>query len=1249
MDALYFRPGFTILLEWGHAKYYDNNEVLRSSEEFMINPFKGNLTKESIQIQLNTNTQKSAGNYGGMLGIVTNFNFSITEGGGYDCSITILALGSVLGNFPINHAAVLPDTYYEQLTQLITNKRIQDIALARKKADDDFNKEIQNAKDKLNSSKDGWGQYLVNNATELQSADLRKLNLTFNTKNINYIKDTDVSGNEQAINTVLIQPNELLDNYNVYLSKHIISGRVSSTNPNIKAYYFENRNDSSGVIYFDENSRETTNRYISGEKITGQGNNIIQVKLDLITINRVLRSSKPLNKFKIPTTSQNFVQSIFANTGDFLQYNYIDGTTTQEYGPYSIKIYSPNLVTQAGRDQAEKDIINPDTVWNIISVKSNVDGNQNSVTLDLKIELGAYSSLNSNKTGPYDYTLTLGGGFSLADLSFIKEIITNSNNQPLIINKTFEDYQNAISNAEAARQANFDNQTRDVDAKYNEEQLHSTIQGESTIELMLRSLLVYSINSPNKNSREKFNKYIKALFSEGAYKKFFQNGVPQKKKYTIEDLKAYVNGSMSSEKRLEMNMMYGNNFSLMSCEDVLDDAGEVKTDYIDKLPQVDFNKLFEIVLIKYGKTADIEIENKPDACVYINLGLFFLMLNHTGILYNKQTTDALNRDEVITPMAYLDFNPETNYYLSSENQFSINPYKFIVKFPSTAETYQKLFDEKLIPKGVITYKAKQYVDDKPEPVLVSMTEKLFNPKNDIVSKYLSDTKTGLEKTANGYIGKLMNVQVEISYLLSIMSEYRTSSDSHEVYFQSVIENIIFDLNKNMGNYNAYRLSYNDAANCYGITDDQLQSKPHSSLSSIKSDIIKKPEKFEIPIYGKTSIARSVTIATDMSSRLASYLAISSNPSTDTQVVTSKNTTDFGVYNTGSYDRYAIIKTDGTATPKENNVQNAQAAELAVNFNSVVSKIYTIKKTTSTPDDTPDSSAIIQNISDSDIDRALGYYIDRMAKVKNAQKDTAHAMIIPLTVNITMDGMSGIYPFQLFTINENILPYRYSSKALSNRKIAFTITAISNNFESNQWTTTLQGKMVLLKEDSKEQNQPLQQVEQLETPQSSVVVVNSADFTLTREQIIQKIVTKMRSLGYSNMVIAAFLGNFEIETNFDAKKIFTDSADPANNAPNIGLAQWQKTRKDQLLAQFDYNTIEGQIDFVHFELTKGKFISVLNELNTLSDREEAALKAGEIVAEKYEVASKDSKYSEAYFNRSEFALNFYKELIANKYP
>ena len=450
----------------------------------------------------------------------------------------------------------------------------------------------------------------------------------------------------------------------------------------------------------------------------------------------------------------------------------------------------------------------------------------------------------------------------------------------------------------------------------------------------------------------------------------------------------------------------------------------------------------------------------------------------------------------------------------------------------------------------------------------------------------------------------------------------------------------------MGNYNAYRLSYNDAANCYGITDDQLQSKPHSTLSSIKTKMIEKPQEFEIPVYGKSSIARSLNISSDMSSRLASYLVISANPGVDAQVVTSKNTTDFGVYNTGSYDRYATLKTDGTATPQESNVQNAQAAELAVNFNSVVSKIYTVRKLTPTSD----STEIQQNISEADIDRALGYYIDRMAKVKNAQKDTAHAMIIPLNVNISMDGMSGIYPFQLFMINENMLPYRYSSQALDNRKVAFTITSISNNFESNQWTTTLQGKMVLLKEDSKEQDQKqiLETTEVASRPESGVATVSSADFTLTRDQIIQKIVTKLRSFGYSDVVIAGFLGNFQVETNFVASTIFSESADPENSSSNIGLAQWQGGRKNQLVQKYDYNTIEGQMDFLQFELTQGNSQEVGKKLKKLTDADQDAMTAATIIRDDYEKASSKADYKTGYDNRVQFAHNFLKELRNNKY-
>jgi hypothetical protein len=79
MDALYFRPGFTLLIEYGHAKYIDNNGALKSTETLMIDPFDENYSKESIGIEISRKVQESVGNYGGLLSVITSFNFSVTQ------------------------------------------------------------------------------------------------------------------------------------------------------------------------------------------------------------------------------------------------------------------------------------------------------------------------------------------------------------------------------------------------------------------------------------------------------------------------------------------------------------------------------------------------------------------------------------------------------------------------------------------------------------------------------------------------------------------------------------------------------------------------------------------------------------------------------------------------------------------------------------------------------------------------------------------------------------------------------------------------------------------------------------------------------------------------------------------------------------------------------------------------------------------------------------------------------------------
>ncbi|MFN9899425.1 MAG: hypothetical protein ACK55Z_11675, partial [bacterium] len=51
IDALYFKLGFTMFLEWGHTFFYPNDgNNVESTEAYSIDPFRQNLTKEQIAL-----------------------------------------------------------------------------------------------------------------------------------------------------------------------------------------------------------------------------------------------------------------------------------------------------------------------------------------------------------------------------------------------------------------------------------------------------------------------------------------------------------------------------------------------------------------------------------------------------------------------------------------------------------------------------------------------------------------------------------------------------------------------------------------------------------------------------------------------------------------------------------------------------------------------------------------------------------------------------------------------------------------------------------------------------------------------------------------------------------------------------------------------------------------------------------------------------------------------------------------------
>ncbi len=119
MDILYMRPGFNLLLEFGWSTYLDNEGKLQTYDTFVSNALDFTLNKNGITAEDFKNKDGSrqsnilgliekerinrAGNYEGIFGTITNFNWSFNkEDGSYNCQTQLIGHGNVIESLRIN-------------------------------------------------------------------------------------------------------------------------------------------------------------------------------------------------------------------------------------------------------------------------------------------------------------------------------------------------------------------------------------------------------------------------------------------------------------------------------------------------------------------------------------------------------------------------------------------------------------------------------------------------------------------------------------------------------------------------------------------------------------------------------------------------------------------------------------------------------------------------------------------------------------------------------------------------------------------------------------------------------------------------------------------------------------------------------------------------------------------------------------------------------------------------------------------
>ena len=1059
MDALYFKLGFTMFLEWGNTFFYkgvdsitskQTDDVLHSTEDYSIDPFSKGLTKEDLNYKIGQNVRETEGNYDAMLGVVSNFNFSFNQAGGYDCTLKLMALGYLGDSIKINHPSTLPKILEQKIKEVesilstIAAKKDQeekdklDKAIAEKLA-----AEIQGKKSLLHylnflyNKKD----FEPNSAEILGLIDAIGIKNSFQPANVDKTSESTLTNKDSF---------DFLDNDVLYLQKFGVQIPKDKTESFISTISLDK-----ALVSNQFNEAKTTYNALPDVKRTLSNGGPISYVVDYILANK-----KPLPTLSLKQGLSKLLNGYNTGILTYIKDNANIAKNSELYNRmYSIPSYSgnnndsynihiqirlPQDVKYKNTDDRFKSVL-----ANILS-KESFDFTKFSIETNEDDSKKFYLVLTGESEFPSSHivkkeNVTYEGvtytdevvnnsvpskaSFSIiiTDTALISNVIANNNNNDAL----FTDYIRKLSAQDQIKTTTAFDEEHGQDVTSLQDKIGTFYN--SSLEVILRTIQIHCFGKAIQSKGSDIQKTVfkvelakdpirKAIFSEGIFTDILDQLIDKDKQIDDSD---YINTPSNPEARLKVFCKYGFNTALLGGKTATkEDSTGLQ---LLKGKEVNYTELLNCFVVPYEINTQLEVGISVTHPVYMQFGLLLMILNHMCTIYDQKTGNDKQ-----TPLVYVDFNPNTNFCLSSNKHLSTDPFKFLIPIEGNiSENYSELFDSAILTAD------KQSIAKLEEKDNNIPQTKLFTADDNILSKYIPQFKVDENNSSRG---STMNVLLSIEYILNLVKQYSAKDEKGSIYLKPFLEQIISDMNKSLGNINLFRLAYNDAGNTYHIIDDQFVP------GTAQDDYIPKDGTTDLPLYGLKSIAKSLEIKTEISTKLANMIAISSNA--DSKYANSTNATEFGYINTGYTDRYINNKTEINSQLTASK-SNATIINSAIKFDQTIKEFY----------------GSIRPSTDS-VSFATNYYINKMSKVKSEETGSRASALIPVSVNFTTDGISGMNIGQGFTISNKFLPYTYNERkevSMDLQKVGFVILGVQNSFESNQWNTSIRANMIFLKD------------------------------------------------------------------------------------------------------------------------------------------------------------------------------------------
>jgi hypothetical protein len=223
----------------------------------------------------------------------------------------------------------------------------------------------------------------------------------------------------------------------------------------------------------------------------------------------------------------------------------------------------------------------------------------------------------------------------------------------------------------------------------------------------------------------------------------------------------------------------------------------------------------------------------------------------------------------------------------------------------------------------------------------------------------------------------------------------------------------------------------------------------------------KKDKFRFDLIGLKSICRNIDINSRVYSELSSMMAIAA--AGDQQNLGDIYSTTQQWFNRGLKDRLikSIIIADdvdpsrrGTIDPRINYYYDLYYQVNSLT-NYIQRKVLGVKGMLPSEPPTMSTWRIVQAPAyDPEVINASSLLNTLLLQLDGREID--YKAVIPIELEITLDGIGGCVIGQIFTVDPSILPKMYEEA-----NIGFIITGISHTIKNNDWVTTLKTQMCIL--------------------------------------------------------------------------------------------------------------------------------------------------------------------------------------------